>query len=158
MSKHGWTKHYSDFQPVAWGDLRRVIHELKEHMASQTDIDALAAQVDQVSADLTTAVEEVQAELDSLSQANPNLDLSSLSDKVSQLDAQAQAVGSLVPAASASSGTTDPSSGGGATVDPTTGNVTSGGDTGQAPDTGQTQGAEGGGASPDPNAPGPQAS
>lgn len=73
------------------------IDERINQMASQTDVDALTAQVGQVAADLATARTSLQTEIDALSSAHPSLDLSALQSAVAPLDAAAVALGGLAP-------------------------------------------------------------
>jgi hypothetical protein len=64
---------------------------------AQADVDALTAQVDQVTADLTTAQAAIQTEIDALSAANPGVDLTALQAAVAPLDAAVVALGGLTP-------------------------------------------------------------
>lgn len=70
-------------------------------MAAQSDIDAITAQISQVETDLASTQSTLQAEIDQLSQANPQLDLSALQAAVAPLDQQVQALGQLKPSAPA---------------------------------------------------------
>ncbi len=67
-------------------------------MASQSDVDALTTQVDQVATDLTAAQTSLQSEIDTLAAANPSLDLSALQSAVTPLDSAVQALGQIKPA------------------------------------------------------------
>lgn len=71
-------------------------------MSNQADVDALTAQVTQVAADLQTAQTTLQAEIDNLASANPELDLTALQDAVAPLDAAVQKLGATVPTPPAS--------------------------------------------------------
>src|SRR5581483_361154 len=76
------------------------IHDLQErteNMATQADVDALTASVDQVATDLATARTTLQQEIDSLAQQNPGLDLSALTAAVAPIDQAVQALGALKP-------------------------------------------------------------
>jgi phage shock protein A len=73
------------------------LEQRTEHMATQADIDALTQQVDQVASDLQTSTAQVQAEIDALSQANPQLDLSALQAAVTPLDDKVKALGQITP-------------------------------------------------------------
>lgn len=66
-------------------------------MSTQAQVDALTAAVAQVSADLATASETLQAEIDNLANANPAIDLSALTAAVEPLDAAVNALDSLAP-------------------------------------------------------------
>lgn len=69
--------------------------------ATQADVDALTAQVQQVATDLTSASSTLQTEIDNLANANPGVDVSALRAAIEPLDAQAQALGALTPQAPA---------------------------------------------------------
>jgi ABC-type transporter Mla subunit MlaD len=75
------------------------INERIEQMSAsqQGDIDALTAEVDQVSADLAASSTELQAEIDALAHANPTLNLDALKAAVAPVDAAVQALGKLTP-------------------------------------------------------------
>lgn len=66
-------------------------------MATQQDIDALTQQVTQVQSDLAASSQQIQSELDSLSSANPQLDVSALEAAVAPLDGAVKALGQLSP-------------------------------------------------------------
>lgn len=70
-------------------------------MATQEQIDALVAQVDQLGSDLNTAVQGIQGDLDALKAANPGVDITALQASVGNLAnvvAAAQAVDAENPA------------------------------------------------------------
>jgi multidrug resistance efflux pump len=77
----------------------RVTRLEQQQMATQADLDALTAQVDQVAVDLAAAQTTLQAEIDSLSSANPSLDLTGLQAAVAPLDDAVKALGELKPTA-----------------------------------------------------------
>lgn len=66
-------------------------------MATQADIDQVTQQVNQVATDLQTSTTAIQAEIDQLAQANPQLDLSALQSAVSPLDDKVKALGQIQP-------------------------------------------------------------
>ncbi len=89
---------------VTFDEFERVVDQLRERislMATQADVDAITAQITQVSTDLAAAKTSLQAEIDKLAVANPGVDLSGLQAAVAPLDAAVQAVGGLVPDAPA---------------------------------------------------------
>lgn len=73
------------------------VHERIDGMATQADVDALTVAVGQISTDLATAQTELQAEIDSLSAANPGLDLTALQAAVAPVDEAVQQLGALKP-------------------------------------------------------------
>lgn len=66
-------------------------------MASQAEVQALSDAVDQVSSDLTNSVAAVQAEIDQVVADNPSIDLSGVTQKVSDLDTAVRAVADIKP-------------------------------------------------------------
>lgn len=66
-------------------------------MATQADIDALTAEINQVATDVDTAKTQLQAEIDALADANPGLDVSALQAAVAPLDGAVVALGELKP-------------------------------------------------------------
>jgi uncharacterized coiled-coil protein SlyX len=91
------------FGLVTVSDLNRAVATLNQRMAKmEGSLDALNAAVDQVAADLSTSVTELQTELDNLAAANPGVDLTAVTAKVEALDQQVQAVGNLTPTPPAS--------------------------------------------------------
>jgi hypothetical protein len=74
-----------------------VILERLDQMASeqQTQIDALAAQVETSTAAITTAVDGIRQDIADLLAANPTLDLTALTAKVDALGAAAAAATEL---------------------------------------------------------------
>ena len=66
-------------------------------MASQADVDAITAELGQVSTDLSTAQSTLQNEIDNLAAANPQVDVSQLKAAADQLDPAVQKLAGLVP-------------------------------------------------------------
>jgi predicted nucleic acid-binding Zn-ribbon protein len=80
----------------------RDVREIKEIvMATQADVDAILTAVQQVEADIQTASDSIQTELNALANQNPSVDLSALQAEVSKLDPAVQALGALTPQAPA---------------------------------------------------------
>jgi hypothetical protein len=76
----------------------RAIHNIQEKQKmTQSDVDAITTQVDQVAQDLTAAQVKLQAEIDALAAANPTVDLTALQAAVAPLDAAVLALGGLTP-------------------------------------------------------------
>lgn len=66
-------------------------------MTTQADIDQITAEVQTVQNDLNGARTQLQAEIDSLAQNNPQLDLTSLQQAVQPLDDAVKTLGALQP-------------------------------------------------------------
>lgn len=66
-------------------------------MATQADIDQLTQQVTQVQTDLQSSTTEIQAEIDRLAAANPQIDVSALQAAVAPLDDKVKALGQITP-------------------------------------------------------------
>lgn len=73
-------------------------------MASQADVDAITAELGQVSTDLVTAQTTLQAEIDALAAANPTVDVTALKAAADELDPAVQKLSGLVPDAPTSQG------------------------------------------------------
>lgn len=85
---------------VTTRQFRETINELRRemaHMATQSDVDAVTTQVQQVATDLQSAQSSLQAEIDQLAQANPSVDLTALQAAVAPLDSAVQALGQIKP-------------------------------------------------------------
>ena len=86
-------------------DILQLLHTINgrlDTMATQTDIDALTAQLATLSSDLSGAVAGIQADLDALKAANPAVDITALQASVASLStvvASAQAVDAENPPA-----------------------------------------------------------
>jgi hypothetical protein len=67
----------------------RIVHgqttRIGDKMATQEDVDALKATVDQLGGTLGTALAGIQSDLDALKAANPGVDISALQASVSNL-------------------------------------------------------------------------
>jgi hypothetical protein len=88
------------FGLVTQADLNNAVNTLLKRMgtlATQDDVNALTAAIEQVETDLQTAATNIQSELDALASANPTLDLTALQDAVTPLDDQVNALGNLKP-------------------------------------------------------------
>lgn len=95
---------------VTQEQLDRALKTITERInmsASQSDVDALTAQVTQVAADLGTAQTALQAEIDALAAANPSIDLSALQAAVAPLDGAVIALQGLTPTAPQAEGSGD---------------------------------------------------
>ena len=68
---------YGTLQPIRWAI--RNIERRMHHMATQADIDAIAAELATVSADLDAAATTLQAEIDAL--AGQNVDVSGIAGR-----------------------------------------------------------------------------
>lgn len=74
-----------------------ILNERLDLMATQADVEALVTVVEQIASDLEIAKATLQAEIDSISGANPSLDLSKLQAALAPLDSSVQALGALKP-------------------------------------------------------------
>lgn len=70
-------------------------------MGTQEQVDADTAAVQQVAADLATAQSTLQAELDTLAQEHPQVNLAPLNEAVAKLDPAVRALAALTPQAPA---------------------------------------------------------
>jgi hypothetical protein len=59
--------------------------KVENKMATQADVDAIKASIDQFGTDLSTALDGIQSDLDALKLANPALDLTALQASTSAL-------------------------------------------------------------------------
>lgn len=66
-------------------------------MASQSDVDAITAELGSVATDLASTQVTLQAELDALAAANPNVDVTALKAAADALDPSVQKLATLVP-------------------------------------------------------------
>jgi hypothetical protein len=78
-------------------NFKRTLNKKVDKMASQQDVDALQAQVDQDKVDLTTGIATVQAEVDALVVANPAIDVTNLQASVAALSPVVADVGAIKP-------------------------------------------------------------
>jgi hypothetical protein len=69
----------------ALDQIRRQLNTIGDTMATQEDVNALQATVDQLGGSLSTALVGIQGDLDALKEAHPELDLSALQASVSNL-------------------------------------------------------------------------
>lgn len=90
------------FGLVTSSDLQNAVNKINKRIdkleaSEQGQIDALTSQVTQVSSDLETATQNLQAEIDSLASANPSLDLSALTNAIAPLDEAVNSLNNLKP-------------------------------------------------------------
>lgn len=72
-------------------------NERLSKMATQEEVDAITNQVNQVATDVENARATLQSEIDSLSSANPGVDVSALQAAVAPLDSAVQSLGQIQP-------------------------------------------------------------
>src|ERR1700690_162367 len=85
-----------------FGEIWHRLNQLEENqMATQAEVDTITTEVQTVATDLTTAQTSLQAEIDSLAQATPSIDLSGLRAAVAPLAGAVTALGNLQPLAAA---------------------------------------------------------
>lgn len=89
------------FEVWSWQQITQLNERMAEMEASQratqADIDALTAAVGQVSTDLVSVRDKLQAEIDSL--ANAGVDISGLQAAVAPLDENIKSLGDIKPSA-----------------------------------------------------------
>jgi ABC-type transporter Mla subunit MlaD len=89
------------FGYVTRQEFKRAIQALNERidgMASQqAAIDAITAQLGQVSTDLESARTTLQTEIDNLAAANPGVDVTALQNAAAALDPAVQSLAGLTP-------------------------------------------------------------
>lgn len=74
-----------------WSTDRAQLNRIEKRlMATQDQVDALKATVDQLGGDLATAVSGIQSDLDALKKANPAVDISALEASVATLSTAVQ--------------------------------------------------------------------
>jgi hypothetical protein len=66
-------------------------------MATQSEVDAITAELGTVATDLASGQVTLQAEIDSLAAANPAVDVTALKEAADALDPAVQKLASLVP-------------------------------------------------------------
>jgi multidrug resistance efflux pump len=88
------------WQPVTqrqfWHEINKINQRIS-HMASQADIDALTAELQNVANDLAQTQTVLQSEIDNLADGNPGLDVSALQQAADALDPAVQKLGSITP-------------------------------------------------------------
>lgn len=77
------------------GSMLRLLQQIGSTMATQADVDAIAARVDAATTAVTTGVAAIRADIATLKEANPGVDTTALEASVGKLESEVADVNEL---------------------------------------------------------------